>query len=40
LALAGLKIPEADKILMQATRSLFPHIKRAARLAISGRRPE
>jgi HEAT repeat protein len=40
VALAELKIPEADKILMQATRSFFPHIKRAARRAISGRRPE
>jgi HEAT repeat protein len=40
VALAGLKIPEADKILLQATRSFFPHIKRAARSAISGRRPE
>jgi HEAT repeat protein len=40
VALAELKIPEADKILMQATRSFFPHIKRAARKAISGRRPE
>jgi hypothetical protein len=40
LALAELKIPEADKILMQATRSFFPPIKRAARRAISGRRPE
>jgi HEAT repeat protein len=40
LALAALKIPEADKILMQATRSFYPPIKRAARLAISGRRPE
>ena len=40
VALAKLKIPEADKILMQATRSFFPHIKRAARKAISGRRPE
>jgi HEAT repeat protein len=40
LALAALNNPEADKILMQATRSLFPHIKRAARRAISGRRPE
>lgn len=40
LALAALNNPEADKILQQATRSLFPHIKRAARRAISGRRPE
>ncbi len=40
VALAELKIPEADKILLQATRSFFPHIKRAARSAISGRRPE
>ena len=40
VALAELKIPEADKILMQAARSFFPHIKRAARKAISGRRPE
>jgi HEAT repeat protein len=40
LALAALNNPEADKILMQATRSFFPHIKRAARRAISGRRPE
>jgi hypothetical protein len=40
LALAELNNPEADKILMQATRSFFPHIKRAARRAISGRRPE
>ena len=38
VALAELKIPEADKILQQATRSFFPHIKRAARSAISGRR--
>ncbi|MGD1972930.1 MAG: hypothetical protein PVG73_02600, partial [Desulfobacterales bacterium] len=40
LALAALNNPEADKILMQASRSLFPPIKRAARRAISGRRPE
>ena len=40
VALAELKIPEADKILRQATRSFFPHIKRAARRAISGRQPE
>jgi HEAT repeat protein len=40
VALAELKIPEADKILMQATRSFFPLINRAARKAISGRRPE
>ena len=40
LALAALNNPEADKILMQATRSFFPPIKRAASLAISGRRPE
>ena len=40
LALAALNNPEADKILMQATRSFFPPIKRAARLAISGGRPE
>jgi hypothetical protein len=40
VALAELNIPEADKMLMQATRSFFPHIKRAARRAISGRRPE
>lgn len=40
VALAELKIPEADKILLKATRSFFPHIKRAARSAISGRRPE
>ena len=40
VALAELKIPEADKILLQATRSFFPHIKRAARSAISGRQPE
>jgi hypothetical protein len=40
VALAELNIPEADEILMQATRSFFPHIKRAARRAISGRRPE
>ncbi|MGD8297825.1 MAG: HEAT repeat domain-containing protein, partial [Desulfobacterales bacterium] len=31
LALAALNNPEADKILMQASRSLFPPIKRAAR---------
>jgi HEAT repeat protein len=40
VALAELKIPEADKILQQATRSFFPPIKRAARRAISGRQPE
>jgi len=40
MALAELKMPEADKILHQATRSFFPHIKRAARKAISGRRPQ
>ena len=40
LALAGLNNPEADKILMQATRSFFPPIKRAARRAISRSRPE
>ncbi len=40
VALAELNIPEADKILMQATRSFFPHIKRAARRAISGRRSQ
>jgi HEAT repeat protein len=40
LALAKLNIPEADKILMQATRSFFPPIKRAARRAISGRQSE
>jgi HEAT repeat protein len=40
LALAALNNPEADKILMQATHSLFPPIKRAARRAIAGRRPE
>ena len=40
LALAALNNPEADKILMQATRSFFPPIKRAARRAISGRQPE
>ena len=40
LALAELKIPEADKILLQATRSFYPHIKRAARSAISGKRPQ
>jgi hypothetical protein len=40
VALAELKIPEADKILRQATHSFFPHIKRAARKAISGRAPE
>ena len=40
VALAELEMPEADKILLQATRSFFPHIKRAARSAISGRRPK
>ncbi len=40
VALAELKTPEAHKILLQATRSLFPFIKRAARKAISGRRPQ
>ncbi len=40
LALAALNNPEADKILMQATRSFFPPIKRAARRAISRSRPE
>ena len=40
VALAELKIPEADEILMQATRSFFPLINRAARKAISGRQPE
>jgi HEAT repeat protein len=40
LALAELKIPEADEILRQATHSFFPHIKRAARRAISGGPPE
>ena len=39
VALAELKIPEADTILQQATRSFFPSIKRAARRAISGRQP-
>ena len=40
VALAELKVPEADKILRQATRSFFPPIKRAARRAISGRQPQ
>jgi hypothetical protein len=40
VALAELKMPEADKILLQATRSFFPHIKRAARNAIAGRQPK
>jgi len=40
VALAELKIPEADTILRQATHSFFPHIKRAARKAISERPPE
>ena len=40
VALAELKIPEAHKILLQATRSFFPQIKRAARRAISGRGPQ
>ena len=39
-ALAELEIPEADKILRQATRSFFPPIKRAARNAIAGRQPK
>ena len=37
VALAELKIPEADDILLQATRSFFPPIKHAARNAIAGR---
>jgi HEAT repeat protein len=40
VALAELKTPEADKTLRQAARSFFPQIKRAARKAISGRRPQ
>jgi HEAT repeat protein len=40
VALAELKIPEAHQILQQATHSFLPHIKRAARRAISGRQPE
>ena len=40
MALAELKIPEADKVLSQASRSFFPPIKRAARRATSGRRPQ
>jgi HEAT repeat protein len=39
MALAELGIPKADKILKRASRSFFPHIKRASRSAISGRRP-
>ena len=37
VALAELKIPEADDILRQATHSFFPPIKRAAHNAIAGR---
>ena len=40
MALAKLKIPEADKILLQATRSFFPPIRRAARSAISGKQSQ
>ena len=40
VALAELNLPEADKILLQATHSFFPYIKRAARRAISGRPPQ
>jgi HEAT repeat protein len=40
VALAELKIPEADEILRQATHSFFPPIKRAASSAISGGPPE
>jgi len=39
MALAELGMPKADKILKRASRSFFPHIKRAVRSAISGRRP-
>jgi hypothetical protein len=38
LALAELKIPEAETILQRAARSFLPPIKRAARNAIAGRR--
>lgn len=40
MALAKLKIPEADKILLQATRSFFPPIRRAARSVISGKQSQ
>ena len=39
MALAELGMPKADLILQRASRSFFPHIKRASRSAISGRRP-
>jgi HEAT repeat protein len=39
MALAELGMPKADKILKRASRSFFPHIRRASRSAIPGRRP-